>query len=211
MIKNKLILLTGATGYIGGRLLQELEKKGLKIRCLARRHKVLASRLDSDTEVFKGDVLDKDSLIPIMDGVKVAFYLVHSMGSKGSFEQMDRDAARNFIEIAQKSGVELIIYLGGLCNEKETLSSISIGILWTLLLLSSTLSLRKFYQEDFENGSLIVIHMGGLSYELIVILKILSHFIFVQLPFFRTYSCNNIRRRKCSIKKQTINGSNRSY
>ena len=77
MIKNKLILLTGATGYIGGRLLQELEKKGLKIRCLARKHEVLASRLDSETEVFKGDVLDKDSLIPIMDGVKVAFYIVH--------------------------------------------------------------------------------------------------------------------------------------
>ena len=66
---------------------------------------------------------------------------------------------------------------------KEILKSIGIGILWSLLLLSSTLSLKRYYQEDFENGTLVIIHMSGLSYELISILKIFSHFIFVQIPF----------------------------
>jgi len=77
----------------------------------------------------------------------------------------------------------IFIFIFSIGPDKELLNSIGIGILWTLLLLSFTLSLKKYYQEDFENGALIVIHMGGLSYELIVILKIFSHFIFVQLPF----------------------------
>ena len=160
-MKNKLILLTGATGYIGGRLLQELEKKQLKIRCLARRPEALASKLGSNTEIIKGDVLDKDSLIPIMNGVKIAFYLVHSMGSKGPFEQMDRVAAKNFIEIAQKSGVKLVIYLGGLCDEKETLSShlrsrTEVGNI-----------LRNSSVPVIEFRASIVIGSGSLSFEMI--------------------------------------------
>ena len=55
--------------------------------------------------------------------------------------------------------------------------------MWTLLLLSSTLSLRKFYQDDFENGNLLIIHLNGFSFGLIAILKTFSHFLFVQLPF----------------------------
>jgi len=58
-----------------------------------------------------------------------------------------------------------------------------VGIIWTLLLLSSTLSLRKFYQEDFESGNLLIMHLNGFSYGLIAILKTISHFIFVQIPF----------------------------
>ena len=77
----------------------------------------------------------------------------------------------------------IFIFIFSIGPDKEVLNLTGIGMLWTLLLLSFTLSLRRYYQEDFENGSLIIIHMGGLSYELIVILKILSHFIFVQLPF----------------------------
>jgi len=77
----------------------------------------------------------------------------------------------------------IFIFIFSIGPDKEVLNLTGIGMLWTLLLLSFTLSLKRYYQEDFENGSLIIIHMGGLSYELIVILKILSHFIFVQLPF----------------------------
>ena len=55
--------------------------------------------------------------------------------------------------------------------------------MWTLLLLSSTLSLRKFYQDDFENGNLLIIHLNGLSFGFIAILKTFSHFIFIQVPF----------------------------
>ena len=68
-------------------------------------------------------------------------------------------------------------------TDEQLLRAIGLGIIWSLLLLSSTLSLRKFYEEDFNNGVLIIIHMRGISYELIVLLKIFSHFLFVQVPF----------------------------
>ena len=79
--------------------------------------------------------------------------------------------------------ISIFIFIFSIGPEKETLSLISIGILWTLLLLSSTLSLRKFYQDDFENGNLVLLHINGFSLEFIAILKTISHFIFVQIPF----------------------------
>ena len=79
--------------------------------------------------------------------------------------------------------ISIFIFIFSFGPEKETLSILGVGILWTLLLLSSTLSLRKFYQEDFDNGNLILMHLNGFSYELISILKTISHFIFVQIPF----------------------------
>ena len=65
----------------------------------------------------------------------------------------------------------------------KIISILGIGIVWTLLLLSSTLSLRKFYQDDFDNGNLLIMHLNGLSFGFIAILKTFSHFIFVQVPF----------------------------
>ena len=79
--------------------------------------------------------------------------------------------------------VSIFIFIFSIGPDKETISLIGVGILWTLLLLSSTLSLRKFYQDDFENGNLLIIHLNGFSYGFIAILKTLSHFIFVQIPF----------------------------
>ena len=79
--------------------------------------------------------------------------------------------------------VSIFIFIFSIGPDKEIISIIGVGILWTLLLLSSTLSLRKFYQEDFENGNLLIIHLNGFSYGFIAILKTLSHFIFVQIPF----------------------------
>ena len=79
--------------------------------------------------------------------------------------------------------LSIFVFIFSIGPDKEILKSIGIGILWSLLLLSSTLSLKRYYQEDFENGTLVIIHMSGLSYELISILKIFSHFIFVQIPF----------------------------
>ncbi|MDC3075525.1 heme exporter protein CcmB [Pelagibacteraceae bacterium] len=79
--------------------------------------------------------------------------------------------------------VSIFIFIFSIGPDKETISSIGIGIIWTLLLLSSTLSLRKFYQDDFENGNLLIMHLNGLSFGFIVILKTFSHFIFVQIPF----------------------------
>jgi len=79
--------------------------------------------------------------------------------------------------------VSIFIFIFSIGPDKETISNIGIGIVWTLLLLSSTLSLRKFYQDDFENGNLLIMHLNGLSLGFIAILKTFSHFIFVQVPF----------------------------
>ena len=79
--------------------------------------------------------------------------------------------------------LSVFVFIFALGTDIELLKTIGIGIIWSLLLLSSTLSLRKFYEDDFKNGTLTIIYMGGMSYELIVLLKIFSHFIFVQIPF----------------------------
>tara|TARA_B100000963_G_scaffold353960_1_gene369606 strand:- start:4803 stop:5474 length:672 start_codon:yes stop_codon:yes gene_type:complete len=79
--------------------------------------------------------------------------------------------------------ISIFIFIFSIGPEKETLSLLGVGILWTLLLLSSTLSLRKFYQDDYETGNLTILHLNGFSFEILVILKTLSHFVFVQIPF----------------------------
>src|SRR6476619_259141 len=120
---DRLILLTGATGYVGGRLLRVFEQEGYRVRCLARRPEFLRPKVScGGTEIVAGDVLDPASLRAALRGVSVAYYLVHSMGSAGSFEENDRQSARNFGAAAKAEGVELIIYLGALGNDGETLS-----------------------------------------------------------------------------------------
>ena len=79
--------------------------------------------------------------------------------------------------------LSIFVFVFSLGTDQELLRTIGLGIIWSLLLLSSTLSLRKFYEDDFNNGVLTIIHMGGISYELMVLLKIISHFLFVQIPF----------------------------
>ncbi|MBA3613799.1 MAG: SDR family oxidoreductase [Nitrospirales bacterium] len=117
-----MILLTGATGYVGGRLLGRLEQEGRQVRCLVRRPEHLISRVGSGVEVVAGDVLDQDSLTRGMHNVEAAYYLVHSMGASGSFEEADRRAARNFGEAARAAGLTRLIYLGGLGDDRESLS-----------------------------------------------------------------------------------------
>ena len=96
-----LILLTGASGYIGGRLLRVLEEKGGRVRCIARRPEYLKSRVGPGTEVVPGDLLDPPSLERALEGVHTAYYLVHSMASSGNFEEKDRLAAGNFASAAR--------------------------------------------------------------------------------------------------------------
>jgi uncharacterized protein YbjT (DUF2867 family) len=118
-----LVLLTGATGYIGGRLLRRLEDCGRPVRCLARRPEFLKGRVGPATEIVAGDLLDAASLGPALAGVDTAYYLVHSMGAPGPFEEKDRAAARNFAAAASAAGVGRIIYLGGLGEESGGLSA----------------------------------------------------------------------------------------
>jgi len=111
---ERLILLTGATGYVGGRLLAQLESSGRRVRCLSRNPQALQSRVQPTTEVVKADALDPESLVPAMAGVDTAVYLVHSMGAEESFAEQDRRAAHAFSAAAVQSGVRKLVYLGGL-------------------------------------------------------------------------------------------------
>lgn len=116
-------LVTGASGYVGGRLIPELVAAGWSVRAMVRK----ASRLRDypwaeDVEVVVGDVLDVGSLRPALDGVDVAYYLVHAIGSGSDFEATDRRAAENFATAAHVAGVGRIVYLGGMTPEGEELS-----------------------------------------------------------------------------------------
>jgi len=121
---EKCVLLTGASGYVGGRLLPRLEKRGISVRCLARRPEFLASRVGPGTEVVEGDVLREETLVAALEGVPTAYYMVHSMGNASAegFEKQDRRGAVNFGRAARAAGVRRIIYLGGLGREGEDLS-----------------------------------------------------------------------------------------
>lgn len=117
------ILVTGATGYIGGRLVARLIESGFRVRCLARDPARLQGRpWLAQVEVAVGDCLRAQTLPPAMRGVEVAFYLVHSMAAGHDFEQRDVLAARNFATAARAAGVQRIIYLGGLGDPDSALS-----------------------------------------------------------------------------------------
>lgn len=119
---SRLILITGATGYVGGRLVPRLRAAGYRVRCLARDPSRLLGRGWDDVEVVRGDMLDHASLPAALEGVTDAFYLVHSMASGGGFEHQDIRAAANFREAAIRAGVRRIIYLGGLASFQAELS-----------------------------------------------------------------------------------------
>ena len=116
------ILLTGAGGYIGSRLLRALEKDGCAVRCLARQPGRVAAGA-STTQVVAGDCLDEASLRAAMKGVGQAYYLVHSMAGGAGFAERDRQAAANFARTARAAGVRRIIYLGGLGDDADALSA----------------------------------------------------------------------------------------
>lgn len=117
-----MILLTGATGYVGGRLLAAFREKGAAVRCLARNPAHLASETGSQVEIVQGDVLTGSGLREALKGVATAYYLVHSMGSSGKFEEQDKLGAENFGAAAKAEGVKKIVYLGGLGVESSELS-----------------------------------------------------------------------------------------
>jgi len=122
MDSNQIVLITGASGYVGGRLLRLLVQDGWNVRCLARQPEHLASRMPEGAEVVRGDLLDAASLPAAMKGVTAAYYLVHSMGATGDFERQDRLAAENFGAAAKAAGVRRIVYLGGLGEDAPELS-----------------------------------------------------------------------------------------
>ncbi len=154
------ILLTGATGYVGGRLLKKLESSGHAVRCLARRPEYLKNKISPSTEVSGGDLLNADSLEKAMAGIGTAYYLVHSMGSKGVFEDEEKRSAINFSHAAKKAGIQKIIYLGGLSHGKELSAHLKSRQQVGDLLRGSGIPVIEFQAS-------IIIGSGSLSFEMI--------------------------------------------
>jgi uncharacterized protein YbjT (DUF2867 family) len=116
------VLVTGATGYIGGRLVPRLLAKGHSVRCVARDPRRLEGRNWPGVELVQGDLGDPDALPSILEGIGVAYYLVHSMAEGHLFQERDRAMARLFGAAAANAGVHRIIYLGGLGDPDEVRS-----------------------------------------------------------------------------------------
>jgi uncharacterized protein YbjT (DUF2867 family) len=160
-LDRKKVLLTGATGYVGGRLLHRLEADGRhRVRCLTRRPEALAGRTAATTEVFAGDVLEPGALAAAMRGVHTAYYLVHSMGDSGDFEALDRLAASNFANAARQAAVSRIVYLGGLGDGRDLSSHLASRQEVGQILRSSGVATVEFRAS-------IVIGSGSASYEIV--------------------------------------------
>ncbi len=118
------VLVTGATGYIGGRLAPRLVEAGHRVRALARNpDKISDVPWVADVEVVRGDLTDWDSLDDACRDIDVIYYLVHSMGGRGEFIESERRSARNLAAAARRAGVGRIVYLGGLHPESDRLST----------------------------------------------------------------------------------------
>lgn len=119
----KRVLVTGATGYIGGRLVPRLIENGYKVRCLARHAAHLEGRGWPGCEIVEGDALRPETLAAALRGIDAAYYLIHSMSAAdASFARLDRRAAENFARAAKAAGVGRVVYLGGLGGAGADLS-----------------------------------------------------------------------------------------
>lgn len=157
------VLVLGASGYVGGRLVPRLIAQGHHVRCLARSPQKLAGREWSDqVEMFKGDTLDYQSLGPAMRDIDLVYYLVHSMShGPEDFEDMEKRSAKNVARATIESEVERIIYLGGLGDRDEVQSAHlrsrhAVGD----ILRESSASVTEF-------RAAVIIGSGSLSFEMI--------------------------------------------
>ena len=150
-----MIALTGATGFVGGRLLARLQKEGRDVRCLTRRPEALEG-----CDAVRADVLDPETLQPALEGVEVAYYLVHAIGDADAFVETEADGARNFAAAARDAGVRRIVYLGGLARGDDLSDHMRSRQEVGRLLAATGVDVVEFRAS-------IVIGAGGLSYELI--------------------------------------------
>jgi uncharacterized protein YbjT (DUF2867 family) len=124
MSSDATVLVTGTTGYVGGRLVPRLLEEGWRVRCMARDPARLQGRpWVEHAEVVAADVLRPETLLPALEGVDTAFYLVHGMAGGSDFAERDVAAARGFARAAKAAGVRRIVYLGGLGDDRGPLSA----------------------------------------------------------------------------------------
>jgi uncharacterized protein YbjT (DUF2867 family) len=115
-------LVTGATGFVGGRLASKLADRDWEVRCLVRDGSRARGLAEDGFELHEADVLDADALRGAGRDVEVGYYLIHSMGrgAAGDFEERERQAARNFAEMAKREGIARVVYLGGLGDRPQS-------------------------------------------------------------------------------------------
>lgn len=157
------VLLTGATGYIGRRLKEKLlEDRNVKLRLFVRNIRKVRESSRSRVDIVEGDSFSMDSLRKAARGMDVAYYLIHSMGAKGDFRELDRISAENFREACIAEGVKRIIYLGGLgkkdTSSKHLLSRIETG---------EILSARPDKIQVIWFRASIIIGSGSASFEIL--------------------------------------------
>lgn len=159
---NSTVLLTGATGYVGGMLLPELEREKIGVRCLVREPKKLAGKTARETEIVQGDLLDRASVVRAMAGIETAYFLVHLMGGDRDFRELDRESAENFAAAAKGAGVSRIVYLGGLGNEDDPDLSPHLRSRHEVGRI-----LRDSGVETIEFRASIIVGAGSLSFEIV--------------------------------------------
>ena len=162
LAERKTILVTGATGYIGGRLVPRLIENGHPIRVLVRsRTRALSREWAGNVDVVVGDVLDLETLSGALSGARVAYYLIHSMSAGPGFGEMDIRLARAFGRAASQAGVERIIYLGGLGDPGSNLSP------HLLSRQESGRALREGGIPVTEFRAAVIVGSGSISFEMI--------------------------------------------
>ena len=179
------ILVTGATGYIGGRLVPELLARGYKLRVMVREASPEHKERWPDAEIIIADALDLDSLKKAMDGIHTAYYLIHSLlFGRQKFESMEIQAANNFRKAAEEKGIKRIIYLGGLGNIKTSLSA----HLRSRMKVANVLRTGRVPATILRAA--IIIGSGSASYELIK--HLVLSFPILLIPYWAKTTCQPI-------------------
>lgn len=155
------ILVAGASGYVGGRLVERLLASSGQVRCMARNVEGLQARWGERVETVQADVLEPETLGLALEGVDTAYYLIHSMGGGADFEERERQSATHFGEAARAAGVRRIVYLGGLADERSDLSPHMRSRQETGRIL------RRSGVPVLEFRASIILGAGSLSFEMI--------------------------------------------